>query len=498
MAQAHDVELLEATIPALQAALTTGRVTSRQLVAAYLARIEAYDQQGPALNAISAISARALADADALDAERQAQGVRGPLHGIPVIVKDNYDTKEMQTAAGSAALAGHIPPDDAFLVQKLRAAGAIIIAKANMHEFAYGIETLGSLFGQTRNPYDPGRNPGGSSGGTGAAIAASFAAVGMGSDTCGSIRIPAAHNSLVGIRGTQGLASRTGIVPLSSTQDIGGPLGRTVTDVAIALDAVVGYDPTDPETAEGARSIPRSYTDFLDLHGLRGARIGMLSQLYGSAPEDADVATVVRAALDEMRRAGAEVVEVQVPGLDELLSDRLGGFLVLVQDFKFDLNAYLAEHPTAPYRSLAEIIASGKVSPLPQVLPRLENSQAVERRDTEEYLAHLVKRTALRRALLQAMTDAGVDAVAYPTIRRVAAPIGEDQAGSNCHLSANSGLPAITVPAGVSADGLPVGVELLARAWGEGELIRLAYAYEQATRHRRPPASTPPLAPHAR
>jgi len=242
-------ELIEASIPQLQSALSTGIVTSHDMATQYLARIEAYDQHGPALNAISVINSKALAEADARDAERRAGVRRGPLHGIPIIVKDNYDTKDLQTAAGSKSLAGWIPPDDAFLVTKLHEAGAIIIAKSNMHEFAYGITTLGSLFGQTHNPYALNRNPGGSSGGTGAAIAANFAAAGMGSDTCGSIRIPASHNSLVGIRGTQGLASRSGIIPLSSTQDIGGPITRTVTDAAIMLDAIVGYDPTDPQTA---------------------------------------------------------------------------------------------------------------------------------------------------------------------------------------------------------------------------------------------------------
>jgi Asp-tRNA(Asn)/Glu-tRNA(Gln) amidotransferase A subunit family amidase len=309
-------------------------------VTQYLARIEAYDRHGPSLNAVSVTNGRALAEADARDAERRAGVDHGSLHGVPIIVKDNYDTKDLQTAAGSKSLEGWIPPDDAFLVMKLREAGAIIIAKSNMHEFAYGITTLGSLFGQTRNPYALNRNPGGSSGGTGAAIAANFAAAGMGSDTCGSIRIPASHNSLVGIRGTQGLAGRSGIIPLSTTQDIGGPITRTVTDTAIMLDAIVGYDPKDPQTAGSIGNIPKSYTDFLQLNGLRGTRIGLLAALLGSDPADAEVASVVRGAVDEMKAQGAEIVEVTIPGLADLLTDRANGFLVLRQDFKFDLNAY--------------------------------------------------------------------------------------------------------------------------------------------------------------
>jgi len=290
----QEVELLEATVPQLQAALTAGTIASRDLVSMYLARIDAYDQRGPALNAISVTNGNALTEADARDAERRAGVSHGPLHGVPVIVKDNYDTADLQTAAGSRSLSGWVPPDDAFLVKKLREAGAIIIAKSNMHEFAYGITTLGSLFGQTRNPYALDRNPGGSSGGTGAAIAANFAAVGIGSDTCGSIRIPASHNSLVGIRGTQGLASRSGIIPLSSTQDIGGPIARTVTDLAIVLDATVGYDPADAQTAASVGNIPKSYTDYLQLTALRGARVGLFPALLERDPADSEVAAVLQ------------------------------------------------------------------------------------------------------------------------------------------------------------------------------------------------------------
>jgi Asp-tRNA(Asn)/Glu-tRNA(Gln) amidotransferase A subunit family amidase len=267
---------------------------------------------------------------------------------------------------------------------------------------------------------------------------------------------------LVGIRGTQGLASRTGIIPLSSTQDIGGPIARTVTDAAIMLDAIVGYDPADPQTAGSVGNIPKSYTDFLQLTGLRGARIGLLTALLGSDPADAEVASVVRGAVDEMKGQGAEVVEVTIPGLADLLTDRANGFLVLRQDFKFDLNSYLEAHPSAPVRTLEEILASRKFHPA--IETNLRNSQAVESRDTQEYFAHIVKRNILREAILKAMVDNGVEAFAYPTIRRKANVIGETQMGSNCQLSANSGLPAIVVPGGFTPDGLPVGLELLGRA----------------------------------
>jgi amidase len=403
-------EIVEATIPKLQAALATGLVTSRDLVTMYFARIAAYDQKGPALNAISVTSPRALAEADTLDAERRAGNLRGPLHGIPIVVKDNYETIGMQTADGSSALAGWIPEDDAYLVKKLRAAGAIIIAKTNMHEFAYGILTVGSLFGATRNPYALDRNPGGSSGGTGAAVAANFASIGMGSDTCGSIRIPAFHNSLVGIRGTQGLASRTGIIPLSSTQDIGGPIGRTVTDVAIVLDAIVGYDPADPQTAASIGNVPKSYTDFLQLTGLRGARIGIVTSLLAQGPEDMEIANVVKAAVDEVKGQGGDVVEITIPGLTELLNDRFGGNLLIRYDFKFDFNSYLAAHPTTPVHSLEEVLASGKFHPL--VKDNLTSSQSLDSRDSKEYLENKLKRDILRETILKSMADNRVDALA--------------------------------------------------------------------------------------
>jgi amidase len=498
-AQGPPFEIMEATIPELQAALATGKVTSRELVDLYLARITAYDQQGPRLNAISVINAKAQTEAEALDAERKAKGPRGPLHGLPVIVKDNYDTADLQTAAGSRALAGWVPPADAVLVKRLRAAGALIIAKSNMHEFARGWETIGSLFGQTRNPYAPTRNAGGSSGGTGAAIAASFAAVGMGSDTCGSIRVPASFNSLVGIRGTQGLLSRTGILPLSHTQDIGGPLGRSVTDVALVLDAIAGYDPADPQTAESVGNLPKRYTEFLDLNGLRGARIGLVTNFPRTA-EDPAVTAVVRAALDEMRAQEADVVEATIPNWQALFPDPSDPYVVLRHEFKFDLNAYLAQRPSAPVHSLEEVLASGKFSTHEAVEPRLRNSQAVATLDTQEYYEHLARRITVKQAIVKAMADNRLDALVYPTVSQKAALLNEVQPleSITCYLSANAGLPAITVPGGFTADGFPVGIELLARPWSEPTLLKLAYAYEQATRHRQPPASTPALAPGGR
>ena len=262
--------------------MDTGRTTSAELTAAYLARIAAYDQEGPRLNAMIRINPSAIAHAEALDAERASQGRRGPLHGIPIILKDNYDTFDMPTTAGTLALAGMVPPDDASQVRLLREAGVVILGKANMHELASGITTVASLGGQTLNPYNLGRNPGGSSGGTGAAIAASFGAIGGCSDTCGSIRIPSAHNNLVGLRPTKGLSSIDGIIPLSHTQDVGGPLARSVHDLAIALDATIGPDPADLATQIlDGRTLPR-FADALSTDALDGARIGILASHFGN------------------------------------------------------------------------------------------------------------------------------------------------------------------------------------------------------------------------
>ena len=391
-------DVLEKSIEDLQRALTTGGVTSRQLVDLYLARIEAYDQQGPSLNAIIAVNPNARQTAEQLDAERAQGKVRGPLHGIPVLVKDNYETIEMPTSAGSMALAGFHPKRDAYLVKRLKDAGAIILAKTNMHELAAGITTTGSRFGQTLNPYDLDRTPGGSSGGTGAAVAADFAAAGMGSDTCGSIRIPAGNNNLVGLRGTQGLSSRAGIVPLSSTQDIGGPITRSIADLAVVLDATVGADPADPQSAASAGHIPASFRAGLRAESIKGARIGVVRSLFGTAPEDQEVATVINRAIETLKKAGAEFTDVVVPGLDDLLRDSS----MIAFDFKFDLADYLAHSDNPPVKSLGEILDRGMYHSALESTFRLRN--AVESRESDGARRARVKQAAMRQAL-QAVLD---------------------------------------------------------------------------------------------
>jgi Asp-tRNA(Asn)/Glu-tRNA(Gln) amidotransferase A subunit family amidase len=480
-------DVTEKSIADLQEAMQAGQVTSRQLVELYLARIAAYDRTGPALNAITVLNPEARPAADALDAERRSGRVRGPLHGIPILVKDNYETVEMPTSAGSIALAAFHPRRDAFQVRRLKDAGAVILGKTNMHELAAGITTVGSRFGQTRNPYDLERNPGGSSGGTGAAIAASFAAAGMGSDTCGSIRIPAANNNLVGLRGTQGLASRTGIVPLSSTQDIGGPIARNIVDLAIMLDATVGVDPADANTAAAAGKIPSSYRAALRSDALQGIRIGVLRSLFGTAQEDQEVSGLLQKTLDAMKAAGADVSDVVVPGLDDLLRDSS----MINADFKFDLADYLAGAPDAPVRTLGEILDRGLYHAALESNFRLRNN--VERRDTDSARRARIKRVALRQAVEAVLEEHRLAALVYPTLRRKPARIGDAQPGSTCQLSAHSGLPAISVPAAFTTDELPVGIELLGGAFQEQALLSLGYSIEQLLKLRRVPFSTPPL-----
>jgi Asp-tRNA(Asn)/Glu-tRNA(Gln) amidotransferase A subunit family amidase len=484
---ATSFDVLEKSIEELQRAMQEKQVTSRQLVDIYLARIEAYDKRGPSLNAVMAVNARARDAADALDAERMSRGPRGPLHGIPVLVKDNYETTEMPTTAGSIALAAFQPARDAVLVKRLKAAGAVILGKTTMHELASGIVTVGSGFGQARNPYDLDRNPGGSSGGTGAAIAANFASGGMGSDTCGSIRNPASHNNLVGLRGTQGLASRTGIIPLSSTQDIGGPIARSIEDLAIMLDATVGPDPSDPSTAIATGQVPRSYRAGLNPGALKGARLGVLRSQFGTAGDDQEVAAIINRSLDLLRKAGAEVTDIAIPGLGDLLRDSS----MIGSDFKFDLAEYLAAADAAPVKSLAEILDRGLYHSALESTLRMRN--AVVSRDTDTARIARSKRIAIRQALESAIKDNNLVAIVYPTLRRKPARIGEAQGGSTCTLSAHSGLPALAVPAGFSADRLPVGIDLLGSAFKEADLLSIGLGIQQTLVLRRAPFSTPPL-----
>ena len=483
-----DFEVADASIADLQAALEDGRVTSAQLVDLYLARITAYDRAGPALNTIIRLNLLAREQAAVLDAERAGGTVRGPMHGIPVLMKDNYDMDWMPTTGSSLALADLRPVDNAFQVERLLDAGAVILGKTNLHELAAGITTISSLGGQTRNPYDPARNPGGSSGGTGAAVAASFAAVAWGSDTCGSIRIPASVHNLFGLRPTKGLSSIDGILPLSHSQDTGGPLARTVTDLVIALDATVGRDPADPATAilEG-RETP-NFRAALDPAALDGARIGVLETWVAEQGSPGSVTRVIRDALAEMEALGATVVDVEIPDMDELLSNT--GLIDF--EFKFDLMDYLAGVPDAPVATLEEILDAGLHHEALDGNFRRRNARAT--RDSPELTETMERRRALTAAVVDFLDREDLDALAYPTMRQETALIGAAPTGATCFLSAHTGLPALTIPAGFTDSGLPVGLELLGRSLDDARLVAFAFAYEAAHPKRRAPLRTPPLA----
>ena len=486
----------EATVAELQTALRARRVGCRELVGQYLRRIEAYDRNGPAVNAIVVVSPDALAVADSLDRRLAAGGPAGPLHCVPVLVKDNFETRGLATTAGSLSLAGYVPARDAFQVRRLREAGAVILAKTNMAEFAFTpYETVSSILpGHTRNPYALDRTTAGSSGGTAAAVSANMGAAGLGTDTGNSIRGPSSHAALVGIRSTMGLTSRAGVVPLNLAYDVAGPMARTVADAVALFQAVAGPDAADPVTEEARRHPVPDYARALRRDGLRGARIGILRQAYDRPTADPELLAAFDRAAADLRRAGATVIDsIPIPGLDSLLELETGE----CNRFKHDLEGWLASTGgRAPARSLDSIVASERFHP--SIRLRLERAQraAAPPEATPGCAAAESMRVGLRRAVRRVMDARRLDAFVYPTWSNPPRLIGDlnTPAGDNSQLFAPlTGWPAVQVPMGYTRGTLPAGMTLLGRAWSEATLFRLAYAYEQATRHRRPPASTPPL-----
>lgn len=507
---AQQFDVMEATIPGVQAALEAKRLTCRQLVQSYLDRIAAYDQTGPALNSIQHINARALLEADSLDAVQRARAPRGPLHCVPVLLKDQIETIDMPTTYGSAVFRDFIPQRDATAVKRLEAAGAIIIAKTTMGEFAS--RYVGSAAGIIRNAYDPKRNPSGSSGGTGSAVAANFGLVGIGEDTGGSIRGPAAVSSLVGLRPTLPLVSRFGMLPANPTQDTMGPMTRTVADAARLLDVLAGYDANDPVTAYSVGHVPATYTAALKTDALRGARIGVLRTRRDStarrdttargdsiarvtAAEYAKVKVVMEQALTDLRAQGAVIIDsLAVPVVP---GRRVGN------DFETEeaTDAYFAQHPNAPVKTLKEILLTGPVNPWRA--RGLIDYVGKSTRDAD-YLLVMQQREAQRVAVLKLMADQRLDALVYMTYDAPPQLIALDVLtnprptdgyglGDNRGLSPNLAWPALTVPAGFSSDSLPVGLEFLGRPWSESQLLGYGFAYEQATKRRRPPPLTPAL-----
>jgi Asp-tRNA(Asn)/Glu-tRNA(Gln) amidotransferase A subunit family amidase len=485
--------LEEATISDVHAAYMSGALTAVKLVQAYLERIQAYDQAGPKLNVVIFQNPEALEEAAALDEHLKKTGkLVGPLHGIPVLLKDNVNTKDMPTTGGSLSLAVYTPATDAGITQKLRQAGAIILAKVNLHEFAIWGETVSSIRGQTLNPYDLTRTPGGSSGGTGAGLAANFAIAGIGTDTVNSIRSPASANDVVGIRPTLGLVSRAGVIPYSFTQDAVGPLARTVTDAVKMLNVLVGYDPNDPATAWSVGNIEEDYTKFLKTDGVKGKRIGVLRSFFGKAPINEEINVVADKAIEDLHKSGATVIELHTPDLDsgKMSSD----ISVHLYEFKPAINTYLAS-ANAPVKSLEEIIASGKFHP--NIGDNIKKAQSLEMDDG--YRQRLQQRSELQQRVMKIMADDRLDAIVFPHQMRLVVTVGETQVERNGVLGSVTGFPSIVVPGGFSSPtptavaGVPVGMEFLGRPWSEKVLIEIAYGYEQATKHRLPPPTTPPL-----
>ena len=499
---AQTLTLSSATIEDLNAAFDAGTLTSERLIELYLARIEAYDQRGPALNAVLHLNAGALAAARALDAERRATGPRSPLHGIPVVLKDNIDTSDMPTTAGSLLLAGSIPPDDAFIVKRLRDAGAIILAKLNMSEFASGV-TMSSVGGFIRNPHDIARTPSGSSGGTGAAIAAAYGQLGIGTDTGGSVRGPTTSNGIAGLKPTHGLLSRDGIVPLALSFDIAGPMARHVYDVAAMLSVMTGIDPADEATRKSAGVFETDYTEFLDAGALSGARIGIARDFLGS---DTEVDWIVEASLQAMRDAGATVVDVRLP---QWLLDVKGDWYTTIRwrEFRAQIPDYLAtigpEYPKTLQqmieRSLeitSTTLAGG--TPNPTRWSLLMQEEASGALTDYEYVAMRDHGLAMVRGIVEGLMDADrLDAIVYPTSPTrpalVEGATGPAGGASPTDIANLTGFPDLIVPAGFTSNRLPVGISFLGRAFAEPRLFGLGYAFEQATQVRRDPGSTPPL-----
>ncbi|MBK7552105.1 MAG: amidase [Syntrophaceae bacterium] len=487
--------LAEATIADVHKAFKSGELTAKKLVEMYLKRIEAYDQKGPKLNAVIYVNPRALEEAAALDAKLEKSGPVDPLHGIPVLLKDNVDTEDMPTTAGSLSLKGYIPPYDATITKQLKDAGAIILAKVNLHEFAVWGESVSSILGQTLNPYDLTRTPGGSSGGTGAALAANFGILGIGTDTVNSIRSPSSANSIVGIRPTIGMVSRYGVIPYSFTQDAAGPMARTVTDATKMLNVLTGFDPGDLATAWSVGYIQKDYTKYLKKDGLKGKRIGVLRSFFGTQPIHEEVNAVTNKAIEDCRKMGATMVELDTPDVDS--GEIAGEISVHLYDLRPDLDSYLGDPKTkTPVKSLEQIIASGKYHP--GIEKNIKEAMALKR--DGGYYERLAKRTKLQDRVMAIMAEQKLDALIFPHQKRPVVPVGGTQVERNGSLGSVTGFPSIVVPGGFTKPtetakiGVPVGIEFLGRPWAEGLLVEIGYAYEQGTKNRRPPPTTPKLA----
>ncbi|WP_273456247.1 amidase family protein [Nevskia ramosa] len=519
-AEAATINLATATIADLQAAYKTGKLSAEQVTKAYLARIAAYDKQGPVINSVITLNPKALEVAKALDAERKAGKVRGPLHGVPIVLKDNFDTFDLPTTAGSQLLKGSIPPDDAYVVKKLREAGAIIVAKVNLSEWAGSggsvsgatdLEVLklgavpngsSSMGGQTRNPHDLTRGPSGSSGGTGAAIAAVFAQFGLGTDTGGSVRGPSTANGIVGLKPTHGLMSRDGIVPLALSFDTGGPMARSVYDIATALTVMTGVDSADSATAKSAGHIEADYTRFLKAGSLKGARIGFAKDFTG---KDDGVDAVMTAAVAKLKALGATVVDVKYP--DYLIAAKQPIYNQLVStEFKAQVTQYLKTTKPGFPKTFDEVVAKSNDPKTNYQSPgkayALKYTASIAQTlDDPAYLAVKNEQLAAVRSGIDAIfVKYKVDAIVYPTSPKPATLIVPDKppqpsAGTDSATSfANeTGYPDLIVPAGMTPGGLPVAISFFGPAWSEPKLLGYGYDFEQATHALVEPKHTPAM-----
>ena len=496
MAPATGFRVLEATIADVHAAFRVGDLTARQLVETYLERIAAYDKKGPTINALISLNPHALEEADRLDASCKSSGLVGPLHGIPVVVKDQADVKGMPTTLGSVLFRDYRPGRDCFVAARLRQAGAILLAKATLGELGAG-DTHGSLFGSTRNPYDVLRTVGGSSGGSGAAVSANFAMVGVGQEGLASIRRPSTWNGIAGMRPSVGLVSRTGVWEgwLSMNGSL-GPMARTVTDVAKLLDVMMGYDPDDPATAHGVGRAPRSFAELLDADALKGARIGILREPMGymSEPASEDFAKITEVfdrAVAELGKAGALIIDpVVVPDLNALLAKRV----FISEERNLGWETYFHGIAQRPYASRDAAMAS----PLFRELRKSVQERWMAKTTAEASYASLKARDALMTNMLKTMADHGLDAIVHKAVEHQPTLIADgvnppyiNHKGAPHINTFLQSVPSIVVPAGFTRDELPAGITFLGRPYDDTKMVRYAFAYEQATHHRRPPPATP-------
>lgn len=478
----------ELTIQSYHQAILENKTTFKKSMQNYLDAIQQMDQDGAKLNSIITLNPNALSEAEAADNEFKKTGKLKSLQGIPVLLKDNVDTANLLTTGGSISLKNNFPSNDAFIAQQLKQAGAIVIAKTNLHEFAVWGETRSSILGQTLNPYDLTRTPGGSSGGTGASVAANFGIIGIGTDTINSIRSPASANSLVGLRPTIGLVSRAGIIPYSFTQDTAGPITRTVADAAKTLNVIVAYDPADPITAL-AKNVNVDYTQALNKEGLKDKRIGVLNSFFGTEAVHESTNVVIRNAIGQMQKAGANIIEIKDPiNADTLVKD----VSVHLYDLEDDLNTYLNEHPKQkPVKNLKALIQSGEFDA--GIKANIETAVTLSK-SSDEYKKRLALREKLQQDVQSLMQKHQLDALVFPHQKRLVVPVGESQVERNGVLGSVTGFPSIVVPAGFSPVtetaklGVPVGIEIFGQPLSESTLIEIAYGYEQNFPMREKPA----------